>query len=62
MHVRYLTIDEAAALKGVTPRDVHEALCRGELSPVLVYRSDLTDPRLLDRWDLEYWRPTAAAA
>jgi hypothetical protein len=54
---QYLTIVEAAQVKGVAPAAIHEALCTGALPVVLDFRSARDECRLVRRWELESWSP-----
>lgn len=54
---RYITINEAAELKGVAPATIHEALCSGNLPTIILYRSGRDEHRLVGRWELEQWAP-----
>ncbi|HEY3414692.1 MAG TPA: hypothetical protein VGM51_16760 [Armatimonadota bacterium] len=52
---RYLTIDEAAELKGVAPAAIHDAICSGSLPTIVLYRAGRDEHRLVGRWELEQW-------
>lgn len=59
---QYLTISEAAKLKGVAPATIHDALCSGGLLVVLDFRAYPDECRFIRRWELEQWTPGAAEA
>ena len=62
MGERYVTIAEAARLKGVTPCVIHEALCKGELPAVMEFRGGAEECRLIGRWELAGWAPGDAGS
>lgn len=58
----YVTIAEAAQIKGVSPCAIHEALCSGELPAVHVFRAGTDECRLVGRWELAGWAPEMDAS
>ena len=62
MASRYVTINEAADLKGVAPATIHDAICSGTLSTIILYRAGPVEHRLVGRWELEQWAPGMDAA